>query len=171
MEEIKEHFSYDHETGFVWRIKESHLANKRLLPRRAEINTNNGYFAIKFNSKRYFAHRIAYAIFYNKDIFDFGILDHKNGNKKDNRIENLREVTRRENGQNLKRHRSGKLVGSYMHTQAKKWVARFKINKKTFHLGIYKTEQEAHEMHLLALKNLDKFNGNAKYFRELLKKH
>jgi len=87
----------------------------------------------------------------------------------DNRIDNLRDVTSRLNQQNRSYHRSGKKVGAYYYKKKNCWYSKLQINNKEVNLGVCKTEQDAHEMYLLASKNLDKFNGNPKDFRELLK--
>lgn len=55
----------------------------------------DGYLIIKIKGKQYKAHRLVYAYFNNE--FPKGEIDHINRNKLDNRIENLRVVSRIEN--------------------------------------------------------------------------
>lgn len=87
-----------------------------------------------------------------------GFVDHINGIKTDNRLENLRVVTRRQNMQNLNCHRKGKLVGAnYDKRRAhldRPWASRVKINGKNIHLGCFKTELEAHEMYMKKLSEM-----------------
>lgn len=72
-------------------------------------------------------------------------IDHINGNKIDNRIENLRLVTNRENCHNYSWHRGGRLPGCYYRKDCDKWQARAKVNGRDMHIGLYVNEQEAHE--------------------------
>jgi len=72
-----------------------------------------------------------------------GIIDHINGDRTDNRLENLRVVTSRENNQNLSRHRKGMLVGASKRGNSDTWRSYIKVNGKTRHLGQFKTEKEA----------------------------
>lgn len=72
-------------------------------------------------------------------------VDHKNHNLLDNRKENLRICTRRENKANtqgVKKNTSGfKGVGFFKATS--KWRAYIKVNYKFISLGHYKTKREA----------------------------
>jgi hypothetical protein len=61
---------------------------------------NCGYFIIKLNRKTYKAHRIAWLLTYGSWPEDQ--IDHINGNGLDNRLENLRDVSNRENLRNKK---------------------------------------------------------------------
>ena len=78
-------------------------------------------------------------------------LDHINGIRNDNRIENLRIATRAENLWN----KSGKVEGVkgiYRDKRRKKrpWLARIGVNGVTFSLGAYKTQEEAQEAYRIA---------------------
>lgn len=72
-------------------------------------------------------------------------VDHKNGNKLDNRKENLRHVTHAENLRNRgpnKRNITG-YKGVWYSKDRYKWYACIVVNYKTIHLGSYKTIEEA----------------------------
>lgn len=77
-------------------------------------------------------------------------LDHINGNRKDNRIENLREVTLRGNQNNRVEHRKGKLVGVYQVKGTKRWFSRIQLSGKKVPLGGFRTAQEAHAAYMRA---------------------
>ncbi|SDJ61839.1 AP2 domain-containing protein [Paenibacillus naphthalenovorans] len=87
---------------------------------------------------------------------DGQIIDHKNGNRIDNRKENLRFATPLQNATN----RNGKIAksgykGVFRNTSSKResWIARIKVNKKLIHIGCYPTmEQAARAYNQAALK-------------------
>ena len=80
------------------------------------------------------------------------MIDHIDGNGLNNQRSNLRIVTNRQNLQNMKNHRNGKLSGCYYNKNNNKWQAQIRINGKIKYLGYYNTEQEAHDAYLKALK-------------------
>ena len=161
----------------VFRIKDGNL--ERIDLRKSDTtkwkkvkllaNTTYGYCGVWFNGRRISYHAIVWILSTLHDIPQGKEIDHINGNKIDNRIENLRIVTRRQNQQNQKRHRIGKLVGaSYCKIQGN-WESNIKIDKNKIFLGCYKTEQEAHEAYKIACKYIAKYTDNDS-FRELVKK-
>lgn len=82
------------------------------------------------------------------------IVDHINGNRLDNRRNNLRFVTASQNGQNRK------VKGITYDKKRKKWNANIVVNGKRYYLGRYQTEEEA----LLARKNGEiKYQGEYRY--------
>lgn len=87
--------------------------------------------------------------------------DHINGIRYDNRLCNLRVVTRRENLCNKKCHREGTTVSRYIgvctaHSSKKNpWLARICINGKTKYLGVFPTELEAAQAYLQTLNELE----------------
>lgn len=109
--------------------------------------TKKGYIAIKvgYCCKQYTikAHRLAW--FFVMGTWPTGQIDHINGMRTDNRIVNLRDVTPRQNSQNKKHHRSGKLVGCRL--LKGKWDTRIHYAGTTYYLGRYTTEQEANDVY------------------------
>jgi hypothetical protein len=75
------------------------------------------------------------------------MVDHINNLPEDNRIENLRWVTLRENQQNQLRNKKGntssKYVGVHWNKSAGKFSAGIKVNGKNKHLGSFVDEEEA----------------------------
>lgn len=63
------------------------------------------------------------------------MVDHRNGNRLDNRKENLRITTHSTNQMNVKHS------GIYSHND--KWIAKIKLNQKQAHLGVFAYEEEA----------------------------
>ena len=127
-------FSYNPENGEITWLKHNKIAgyvNKR------------GYRLIKYNGVRYKAHRIAWILFHGETAG--GEMDHINGVKDDNRINNLRVVSTQENQRNTKLNNNNTSghMGVHFHSRDKKWVARIKIDGKYIHLGYYSSIDEA----------------------------
>lgn len=72
-------------------------------------------------------------------------VDHINGDRLDNRRENLRIVTLEQNRFNRKKQlgTSSIFKGVQWHKCHKKWIACIRFRKKLIHLGYYDSEQEA----------------------------
>lgn len=71
-------------------------------------------------------------------------VDHINGNRLDNRKVNLRLCNNAENSWNRQRGRGlSKYKGIYFHKPTQKWLARIMRNGHHYHIGLYKTEEEA----------------------------
>jgi hypothetical protein len=78
--------------------------------------------------------------------------DHINGNGLDNRKENLRIVTHRENNQNNAIHRSGCFPGVRKDKRLKThpYTTCIRVGKQRPHLGSYATPEEAYHVYKLA---------------------
>jgi hypothetical protein len=107
------------------------------------------YVNVNWNGKMFRAHRIIWALTNGKDPGELTV-DHANGVKTDNRPENLRLATMRQQSQNRCVHRAGHLVGSYWQKLVKKWEAQISIDGKSRHLGFFDTAEEAHTVYLHA---------------------
>ena len=132
-------------------------------------NHNRGYCRVWLNGTKILYHVIIWILSTGKDIPQGMEIDHINGNKIDNRIENLRLVTKRENSQNSEIHRKGRLVGATYYKRYGNWRSQIKIDENNIGIGYYKTEQEAHEAYEIACKYIAKYTDNDS-FRELIKK-
>ena len=80
--------------------------------------------------------------------------DHINGNGLDNRIENLRVVTKRQNLQNLHNKRSSKYPGVYWKKSHKKWCALIYLNGRMRHIINSNDEMTAATAYRVACKVL-----------------
>ena len=132
-------------------------------------NHSTGYCHVGFNGRMISYHVIIWILSTGEDIPQGMEIDHINGNKIDNRIENLRIVTRRGNQQNKKIHREGQLFGCYFNKSKWKYQAQIRIGEKRVWLGRYETEQEAHKAYTIACKHITNYVDNES-FRELVKK-
>lgn len=102
---------------------------------RAKIEGKQGQYIYAFNNKLGRMHR--YIMNYPENM-----IDHANRNTLDNRTENLRIVTNRQNQQNRKRKYSN-LPGVTWHKKHKKWYAQINIKGKQRYLGYFDNEKEA----------------------------
>lgn len=96
------------------------------------------------------AHRVAWAIHYG-EIPSLDI-DHKNCNKKDNRIENLRLATGSQNASNkhmYKNNTSG-YKGVTWYERNGKWASKIRINGKLLHLGYFSEKEDAYAAYCMA---------------------
>lgn len=146
-EMAKDIFIYDRENGYLYNKKRKH--------RQAGTITNRNYRAISINGLHYLAHRIVWLL--ENKSFPTGFIDHINGDRLDNRIVNLRAATTRQNGQNRKEHRSGKLVGAQK-LPNNRWMAYCYFKKTPITVASFDTEKQAHECYL---KGVDFIESNA----------
>jgi len=118
------------------------------------INTK-GYVKVSIQNKRYGAHQIVFAMHHGY-IPEF--IDHINGIKSDNRIENLRVVTKSENGYNRKQlpnNTSGAKNVSYR-ADTNKWRVDVRVNGKSRCFGSYDDFELAD---LVAIEARNKYHG------------
>lgn len=117
----------------------------------------NGYRRVNVNGEKYFEHRLIWKLVFNHDPDE---IDHINGNRSDNKLENLRSVPSIENRHNMclsKKNRTG-VVGVGL-TSYGKWVAHIKVNYTRIHLGSFTNKSDAVDARLSAEKEFN-FHSN-----------
>lgn len=108
-----------------------------------------GRVFININGKSYAAHRLAWLYVYGK--MPTADIDHINGNPSDNRIANLRDVSRSTNLQNQRKpSRNNKTGFLGVSPSGDHFTSRITINKKEHHLGRFKSAKEAHAAYIAA---------------------
>ena len=108
-----------------------------------------GYAIVKIDGAIQKVHRMIW-IYHNGAIEDKYIIDHKDRNKSNNKIENLRKVTKQENSFN------SNAKGYYYYKKLKKWRAMIGIDGVRKSLGCFETEAEAKVAYQNAKKELHK---------------
>lgn len=105
--------------------------------------TQYGYLTTYIDKKTYFVHRLAWALHYGE--WPKGQIDHINGVKDDNRIENLRDVCSSVNAKNKRKSRrnSSGFIGVDYVKKSKRWRARISTGGRRIEIGQYKTPEEA----------------------------
>lgn len=90
-------------------------------------------------------HRIVMAM-QDETLTQIIFVDHINGDKLDNRIENLRKATAAQNARNVSKSNSvcsSKYLGVYFNKGNRKFIARLKCEGVMYRIGQYDTEKEA----------------------------
>jgi len=131
---------YDFATGDVIRVKAGRTQQRRVGKSACSVYvaaSGNKYFTVQINSRNYKAHRVAWLLHYGS--WPKNDIDHIDGNGWNNRMDNLRDVERRENTKNAKMYRNNKsgVTGVTWVDRINKWVAGIRINGKRIHLGSF----------------------------------
>jgi hypothetical protein len=128
----KKGYKYDPKTGKVYGVRGKEIKH-----------TDGKYLYVRMPDHSNLAqHHFAWYMIYGN--VDFVELDHENRDKKDNRISNLRILTRSEQQHN----REAK--GYYFYKRIGRYMSRIQVNYQTIFLGYYDTEEEAKQAYLQA---------------------
>lgn len=151
-ERVRELLSYDPDTGVLrWKVR----ASGRKMDKEAG-STYLGYRSTCVQGREYKNHRLAWIITYG--VWPKHQIDHINGVRDDNRLENLRDVAPIVNLQN--RHNapvnnlSTGLLG--VDKVGNRFRAAIMAEGKRRHIGLFKTALEAHEAYLKEKRRLHK---------------
>lgn len=105
-----------------------------------KIKLHNDYPYVQMGHKPFYVHHLIIGKAKGMDV------DHINGNKLDNRRENLRLITHQQNLYNrksLNKNNSSGVNGVTWHKQSEKWQAQARINGKHIQLGTYRKLEDA----------------------------
>lgn len=156
---LRKLLEYEPETGLLfWKARgENSQWDGRFAGKEAFTTTlKSGYRFGRIYYAGFYAHRVAWAIYY--DAWPVFQIDHLNGIRSDNRIENLRSATQSENSKNsaIPSHNTSGVVGVSWDKKAKKWASHIgvytpdyitrsghKRNSRKLHLGYFDTLEDA----------------------------
>ncbi len=136
---------------------------------KANYKHDKNYCEIYIEGKKYKLHRIVF-------MYHHGympkIIDHINGDKYDNRIENLREATYSENKKNLKIYKTNTsgYAGISFDKTRKKWFVSISINNKLKNLGRFRNIEDAINARKVAEENHFGFWARKPYPLHLINK-
>lgn len=144
-ERLREVLDYSPESGqFIWLISSSPNCKPGQV---AGTTTARGYRQIRVDGTTYLAHRLAWL--HATGAWPQEHIDHINGITADNRLVNLRDVSRFVNAQNARRasrnSKSGILGVSPL---GKRWVAKIRVDGADVFLGSFATAEAAAEAYL-----------------------
>ncbi len=138
-ERVRELLSYNAETGITtWKTSRGRVRAGQV----AGYPDGRGYMAIRIDGSMYTMHRVVF-------LWVHGYLpdevDHINGDRADNRLDNLRPATRRQNMRNAARfsHNRSGVAGVFWNADKGKWTARIKVDGRSIHLGHFDNKDEA----------------------------
>lgn len=164
-EQLRELVRYDQASGvFTW----AKSCGTRKAGDIAGSKSDRGYVRLKIGRREYKAHRLAWLHVHGR--WPAGEIDHINGVRDDNRICNLREASRAENAQNVRRARSDNrasvLIGASWDGHLGRWRARIGLGGNRRSLGLFSTEEEAHAAYVAAKAELHPFSSIVQQGRE-----
>jgi hypothetical protein len=148
---LRQLFNYNPETGELsWKIKRGKCFPGKVITCR----NDKGYVLVRLNDRNYRVHRIIWAMVYDKwPEFE---IDHINGIRDDNKIDNLREATRAQNMKNLVTPVTNKtgFKGVSWHKAAQKWQAHIRADGINYYLGIFDNPEDAHKAYVEASQKM-----------------
>lgn len=138
-ERLREFLDYRDDGNLVWKIQKSNRVKAGDV---ARCPLRSGYVAIRFDRKTYLAHRLVF-------LWHHGwmpeMIDHRDGDPGNNRIENLRPCTSPQNQYNRRRDRDNAsgVKGVWFEKNVGRWAAAITVEKKRFRLGWFDTREQA----------------------------
>jgi len=140
-EAVKALFEY-RDGDLHWKSRPPNLASRGTVA--GYKNTKDLYWRVAVQGKMYLKHRLVF-LYHHSDLPKY--VDHINGNREDNRIENLRLATRFENARNarLPRHNTSGIKGVFKAKKDKNWTCSLRTNKKLKTIGGFQTQESAQE--------------------------
>ena len=147
---LNELLTYDRETGkLYWKSARQGVT----VGKEAGALDKEGYSILRINYKRYRTHRVVFLM--HKGYLP-AVLDHIDGDRANNRLDNLRPASLSQNQHNRKLNKNNKsgFKGVSYNSKSKMFLASIKHQRQTIFLGSYKTPEEADKVVRVAREEL-----------------
>lgn len=141
---LKETFRY-HDGLFYWTKPKVNWIKVDSI---AGCERDDGYRVIHFGGRIHLFHRLVY-LYFHGHVPKY--IDHIDQNPRNNKIENLRGISKRDNTYNTQKlwsHNTSGVRGVSWDKTNQKWTVRFKHNKKYLFLGYFDDIEEAKKARL-----------------------
>jgi hypothetical protein len=144
--QLKEMFVYNPVTGW---FTNRYSRGRAKCGERAGASTGHGYRRIIVDYIKHYEHHLAWLYIYGTYPNE---IDHRDGNRSNNAIDNLRVCTRLENARNSQRQagESG-LKGAYLDKRTTRWYSHIQLGGQVKHLGMFDTALEAHKAFMVVV--------------------
>jgi len=142
MAELSALLAYNPDTGLLtWRVSPGRRCRAGS---RAGTPNGNGYIRVKVRGRKHLAHRLAWVLTYGQ--WPENEIDHIDRNRENNRLANLREVTRCENRNNFDRMTTVGASGIpnvTWHAAVRRWIGAYSFAGRKYYLGCFDCPLEA----------------------------
>jgi hypothetical protein len=144
VDELREVFSYDPERGALyWKVDSGARARAGMRAGTLGIGKTLRYQLVKYEGQQYYTHKVIWALHHG--LWASGEVDHIDGDRTNNSVTNLREVTHAENTRNARRrsdNRSG-INGVCWEEKKNRWRVQIGKNGRIHQVGRYRDFFEA----------------------------
>lgn len=139
-EEVRELFDYNEAGYLVWKKARG---NRVRVGQRVGHKGRDGYLYVRFNDHLYKTARVIFL--WHHGYYPENLVDHRDRDVFNERIENLRELSTQCNCRNAKKSRNNTsgVTGVTYNSKLKKWLAQLKVNWKNIYLGVYECFDDA----------------------------
>lgn len=132
----------DSEYNLRWKVDRPYCQMDSL----AGSTNSDGYCQITIDNVNYYGHRIAYMLIHSIEYLPSEIIiDHVDGNKANNRPDNLRFANKSTNGMNRGKqsNNSSGFKGVSFRKDRNKWLAKITKDGKAYHVGLFDSKEKA----------------------------
>lgn len=147
--EIEKHLRFNPANGcFYWTARRGSMEEGSIAGR----TDSRGHRQITLNGRSYLAHRLAWTVTHG--AWPDHPIDHKNGDRSDNRPKNLRACTFSQNCANSRIRKDSSIGLKGVTTHGNRFRAQICKDRQKILLGVFATKEEAHAAYVAASKVL-----------------
>lgn len=136
-EKFKDVFEYSESSPSGLVNKQSRPYNRNAGDTVGSLMKDYGYWIVSYERKKYYAHRVVYALCHKVALREDMVIDHIDANPSNNRIENLQQISRSKNNMKAsisKKNKSG-VTGVSWSERWGTWTVSWNVNKESFTKG------------------------------------